>query len=534
MLHFIPAWYQQDTWCENEQKWYVRRMHTEFDDTVKQVQLFHRSSVYPYQILLLGFSPNFRHFLHRQGVFHAPYWSCFDAIQEITRKKAQVFSYHNLNWPANVEFIYTPVAALALIEGERYAQIEFGEDGNPIQIDIYKDGRIDRRNLYDDRGFVSGTIVYVQGEAHYQDYLMDNGIWKMRHFQQDGHVEINPKYPQYLLAYSGRECRVPFTRMRYDSLEQVIQEVLTAYVRMMDERDLFCVAMHKRHAALLQRTLSETAKEKRVILSFFEDRFRQESCSEAAGLLRKAGCIITDSRENSRNVRAMTGREPESIISIPPYDTRVDSGVSQRLTVQNILVPVDGMEEEMMKHLLLLLGKYLTENDSARVHLLTRQADYGRESILMAQVQGWLEEAGFPEGWAVEEPSFVAENAVDDPETEAQRFFVRVCVDELSVTKCMREQRILVDLREVPELYLQITAVSLGMPQVVRTQTQFVVQGRNGVVLKKSGQLIKVLEHYLGSLLHWNDAAVYSYRLSRKYTVEALTEKWKEVIEFIG
>lgn len=97
MLHFIPAWYQQDTWCENEQKWYVRRMHTEFDDTVKQVQLFHRSSVYPYQILLLGFSPNFRHFLHRQGVFHAPYWSCFDAIQEITRKKAQVFSYHNLN-----------------------------------------------------------------------------------------------------------------------------------------------------------------------------------------------------------------------------------------------------------------------------------------------------------------------------------------------------------------------------------------------------------------------------------------------------
>ena len=85
MLHFIPAWYQQNTWHENEQKWYVRRMHTEFDDTVKQIQLFHRNKVYPYQILLLSFSPNFRHFLHRQGVYHAPYWSCFDAIQEITK-----------------------------------------------------------------------------------------------------------------------------------------------------------------------------------------------------------------------------------------------------------------------------------------------------------------------------------------------------------------------------------------------------------------------------------------------------------------
>ena len=55
MLHFIPAWYQQDNWWENEQKWYVRRMHTEFDDTVKQIQLFQRNGSFPYQILLLGF-----------------------------------------------------------------------------------------------------------------------------------------------------------------------------------------------------------------------------------------------------------------------------------------------------------------------------------------------------------------------------------------------------------------------------------------------------------------------------------------------
>ena len=83
-------------------------MHTEFDDTVKQIQLFHRNKVYPYQILLLSFSPNFRHFLHRQGVYHAPYWSCFDAIQEVKRKKAVLLSFHNMKWPPHVEFVYTP------------------------------------------------------------------------------------------------------------------------------------------------------------------------------------------------------------------------------------------------------------------------------------------------------------------------------------------------------------------------------------------------------------------------------------------
>ncbi len=140
-------------------------MHTEFDDTVKQIQLFHRNGSFPYQILLLGFSPNFRHFLHRQSVFRAPYWSCFDAIQEIRRRKAAVLSFHNMKWPPHMEFIYTPFAVVALREGERFAQIEFGEDGNPIQIDMYEKGELCRRNLYDDRGFVSSTILYRGGKG---------------------------------------------------------------------------------------------------------------------------------------------------------------------------------------------------------------------------------------------------------------------------------------------------------------------------------------------------------------------------------
>ena len=90
MLYFIPAWYQKNAWSENEQNWYEKRMHTEFDDTVKQVQLFHRNGAYQYRIMLLGHAPNFRHFLHRQSVYHAPYWSCFDAIQEVQRKKHEM------------------------------------------------------------------------------------------------------------------------------------------------------------------------------------------------------------------------------------------------------------------------------------------------------------------------------------------------------------------------------------------------------------------------------------------------------------
>lgn len=61
MLYFIPAWYKQNMWCENEQQWYMRRLKSEFDETIKQITLFHRNVDRPYRILVLGYSPNFRH-----------------------------------------------------------------------------------------------------------------------------------------------------------------------------------------------------------------------------------------------------------------------------------------------------------------------------------------------------------------------------------------------------------------------------------------------------------------------------------------
>ena len=81
MLYFIPAWYKQNMWCENEQQWYIRRLKSEFDETIKQITLFHRNVDRPYRILVLGYSPNFRHFLHRQGMYRSKYWSCLDVYK---------------------------------------------------------------------------------------------------------------------------------------------------------------------------------------------------------------------------------------------------------------------------------------------------------------------------------------------------------------------------------------------------------------------------------------------------------------------
>jgi len=531
MLHFIPAWYQQNNWCENEQYWYARRMRTEFDDTVKQIQLFHRSQAYPFQVMLLSFAPNYRHFLHRQSVFHAPYWSVFDAIQEIRKKKIRIFSFHNLQWPEHVEFIYSPFVVVAMLHGEKYAQVEFGEDGNMIQIDLYHKEKLKRRNTYDDRGFISSTTIYENEQPVHQDYLNDKGIWKLRHHFRENRIEVNPKIPTYLIEYNGQEYQKQFSKMSYDSMDEIIAEVLTSYLEYLDEKDMFCVAMHHLHTDLLKEAL----KDKKTILSFYENRYDIEKHQQNRYMIATADYIITDSQENLKKVKKSMGTEMSNMIDITPFDSRVDFGISQQLNVQKILVPVDGMNESKFEELIVRLGEYLPKNENARIHLFTRIADYDRKKVLLEQVRRILKNAGMNEDWAAEEKkATVAENRLDAVEETPILFTVEQCVDELSVSKCMREQRLIVDMRSSAELYLRIAGISVGIPQIVYKSNQFVEHEKNGLVIKNIDRLGEALSFYLDSLNNWNEAMVYSYELGKKYTTGELIEKWKEVISFVG
>lgn len=533
MLYFIPAWYQKNAWSENEQNWYEKRMHTEFDDTVKQVQLFHRNGAYQYRIMLLGHAPNFRHFLHRQSVYHAPYWSCFDAIQEVRRKKMMVLSFHSIDWPKDIEFIYTQFAVLALLHQKKYAKIDFGEDGNPIRIQMYEDGKIIRKNIYDDRGFVSSTILYDEEEEPlYQDYLMENGIWKIRHYFADDHVEVNPKNPEYLLRYEDREIHSAFRQLRYGNLSEVIREVTIAYIRFTSADDIFCVAMHQQHTQLLHEIL----RDRKMILSFFEERFSWEEEKNIRSMMLEADHIVADSYDNSEKIRTFMGDESVPITEITPFDTRVDFGISQQLSVQKILVPVDGLQDHVFESLVRQLGNYMLCNKNAQIHLFTRCADLGIADHLLAEVRMLMGEENLPIEWAVPEGERkVCENDLDDYEEPVPaRFFVEECVDELSVSKCMREQRIMVDMRETPELYMQIMAISVGIPQIIQTPTQYLQDSANGIVLQELDRLKESLDFYLDGLAHWNEAMISCYEIGKKYTTKVLLQKWKEVIESIG
>ncbi len=531
MFYIIPSWYKQNTWNENEQCWYVRRSKSEFDDSVKQIQLFHRNKVWPYRLIILGHVPNFRHFLHRQGMFRARYWSCFDAMCEITRRKVAVFSFQNIQWPEGMVFEYTPFAVVAFYCGEKFAQIEFGDDGNVIRIDMFAGGKLARSYIYDDRGFVASSVVYKDDREIFQDYMMENGIWKLRRYSDDGHVEINPTYPNFLLFYHGKGYQLKYSKLRYDSIEEVISEVLSEYIALTDDDDVFCMAMHNQHLQILRKSLAD----KKTILSFFEDRINLEEPG-VTEMVAASDWVVTDTQETAEKIKQLVSEKKRQVIDINPYDFRFASNVSQKLTVQKILIPVDRLSSEIFERTIHAVTHYIMNNDKAEVHLFTRKSVYNRKEVLLGRTRDVLRKYGYNEMMAVlEEKKNIAENVIDaDQDAVEIRFFVDQCVDELSVSRCMREQRVFVEMSQRPEPYVQIAALSAGIPQIVSCKNQFVENRENATIINEPEQIEEPLHYYLDSLANWNDAMICSYDMGKKFSTEALLARWRGVIDSIG
>lgn len=397
----------------------------------------------------------------------------------------------------------------------------------------------------------SSTVIYENGIEQYQDFLMENGIWKIREYKNDGHVVVNPTCPDYDVVpdaksgKAGEPVEIRFTKAEYDSLEAVIEEVFASYVNLTRQGDSFFVAMHPLHIRVAEHVL----KGKRVIATFFENRFDFTQTSLAADFLEHAENIITDSDYTTKIIMANLGAVNNKpfrlhITDIPPYDTRMDFGISSQLRVQNILVPVDGLTKDAFAQIIKGLADYLTINDLARVHFFTRDASWGHEDAIKNDTVKLLDSMGYDSrlvtgdgeaalGFGGSGADVFAENELGDIEkTVEQRFFVDVCVDERDISKCINEQRVILDMRGTMDVFVYVTAISKGVPRISLSADQFLVSGKNGMVIDDFSDIGRSLTYYLDSFENWNQALVECYELGQKYTTSVLLKKWRKVLNF--
>ena len=521
MLYFIPAWYSGNIFKENSQQWHQRRLVSEVDDTVKQLQLFDRKKICDTCTLLLNHAPNYRHFLHRQGLLHNNYFSVFDSIQNVKVKKPAIFSYRDLKWPSDVEFVYSPFCVIAYLDGKKYAQIEFGEDGNMIQIDMYQDDVIKRRNIYDDRGFLSLTIVYEKGNWVYEQYLNPNGTWVVCKCN-DNRVLVNKKENKYLINDEYH----PFLKSEYDGVEELIKEVLISYLKYTNKDDIFVLAMHKLHSSLL----SEALNNRKTILSFFNNRCRLDD-KYSITLCDEADAIVLDSKDTYYKVGLDRFNYDNKVTNITPFDCRVDFGISRQLKQKNILLSVDLLSDEEYEKVIIILMNYMLKNNDVRTILFTRNGAYNIEDKLLNKTKDILDKNGFDSDYASKKSNVKFENNLND--SLPILFYVRQCIDELSLSKCLKEQRLVIDLGKQTDLFLQIGSISMGIPMIIGKSSEYVENGKNGFVLNDLDKLDKVLSYYLDTLNNWNNAMIASYEIGKKFSSDNLVKWWKGVIDYV-
>ena len=380
-----------------------------------------------------------------------------------------------------------------------------------------------RKNVYDDRGFLSDTIAYENNQAVYEQYLDGKGNWKMCHFFEDGHIEINSENPFYLIDNK----RFKFNCLSYDSMESLIEEVFSTYLDEMTEKsDIFCLAMHVLHHDMLEKLFEK----RKTILSFYQNRLELFDDPELKSLIQNTNYCIVDSKHKISLLEDYAEKKLP-IVDITPFDTRADFGISQQLTVQNILVPIDTIEQSKFEELILLFASYFETNETARVHFFTRNANWDRVDSILNFTCEVLKVNGLDERLARKETNDKAEFDLDGDKKVPIKFFVDQCVDELSISKCMREQRIMVDLTSRPDLYLQISCISSAIPQIVSFNTQYVHDGKNGFIVKEVSEVLNGLKYYLDNITNWNKCMIYSYELGKEYNTASLIRKWKGVMK---
>ena len=476
MIWFIPSWYQDNSFVVKELNGNRSLSSSYFDDTVSQVKIFKEEDK-DVSLLILSYSPHLRHFLYREEIMDVFYTSIFDELQDVHSKRMGLYSYKDLNWPRDVEWIYTPSIILAKREGKLYAKVYFGKEGFMIGVDLFQEER--KRLIFDDRGFLS-CIQYFQDEKiSYEEYYNEKGEWQFRHDFHDGKVVIN----------ESQKHR--FRKMCYNSLEEVMKEFLQRKLYYYSFDDYVIIAADDHHNQLVMGSIWK----QKVILSLFGHRF---DIVKGEHLYHQVDVVITDSNKKKKYLESQFN--VHNVYTISPLDTRFKLGQSQRIKTLKIYFLLDQTSYLYLEDII----KYMIDHPLVNLHIGFYQKEENVHQLL---------------------------EKLHAPFKIGERIFLEKIYDERDLIRLLNDIRIIVDVRETSDSYIQIAGMSTGIPQIVRHQSNYVYHKKNGFCIEDSYSVNDGLQFYLEDLDHWNDSLVYSYHLMQDYSGKKILKKWREIID---
>lgn len=484
MKFFIPAWYQENQWWRDKNvPFYEKENRSDFDDMISLMNM-HKKNSQPFHLIQLAYHSSFQLFLHRNHLYECEYFSIFDFIQGFPKSTPRPLDYRDFNWPEGTEFIYTLFIIKAVNDNE-VTNIYYNEDGYLVWMEKFIDNVKVSKWIFDNRGFLSSIIKYVDGREQQLFYLNYDGDILLEENLVTGEVYVRKDFEKFKSKY-------------YTNIEFLIQEQLTTYLENF-QVDSVIVAFNKCHNHLIESVISN----ENIVYSIFKERNSAEFLIEGLHDTK----FIVDTKSNENKLLAKINQS--NILRITPFDTEVLPSISNQLYLDYIGIFIDGISDKELIKIIQVLQPILLESGKYKLSLLTRKGSHSRTEELRQIVSDVNDK-------------FLEKEDLEDLLEEAIEDLVVIKFEyipyEVDLLKLISKIRIIVDLSSEPDLYIQIASISSGIPQINKVKNEYVADGMNGLIINDINQLPNAILDYLQSLKQWNASLSYSYKLIEKYS----------------
>ncbi|WP_231120244.1 accessory Sec system protein Asp1 [Limosilactobacillus reuteri] len=501
MDYLVPAWH------ELLEDWAYTIPKLEFDDAVSHIKVF-QTNQKPFSLIITDYQPQLSTKLNQLTISPTQIFSTFDYLQGVHHVDSQIVDYRDFNWPTGAYYDFTNFRVIVMVKENPYAKVTFDTQGKILWVDYLEKDKISRRLLLDSRGFISREELFENGQPYQYIYYDEQGYWRFKHDIKSDRVEINKRF-SWLTDH-----------LNYKHLNDLFTEIITKHVlsKFDMDQDNLIVTMDDQ-AVIDQKTYLPY----QPIFSLSRWHRYHESLDE---LKSQQLNLVADNNETKNNIKKQTNIDATII---PLFQSRFNLGHSQRSDQEQIGLFIESMTKDEVDKVLELLYQRLLKNPKTTTLTLM---SYSTEKLQQSQqaLENLKENHQGEFVLASEEQNEVEEILTRQIDIPKLTIDTKRISTPAEAGRQLDSLRILIDWGNGLDEFLQISAISTGIPQIYRQPNSQIKNYQNGLICPQLSDINKGLDYYLGNLKHWNEALIYNVQLMNQLSATELQKKWKKVL----
>lgn len=513
MKYFVPSWHLDiGDWASTQQ-------NITFDDAIGDMRIMNHADE-DYGLIIGDYKPQLITQLNAEGVAPTDTLAAFDWIQNTAlQDNSRIVDIQDFNWPRGTYFEYGPFSVDAICNDEHIARLLFNNIGQILRIERWQNGCHQEDIIMDTRGFVSSIQTFdKQNQLQKTIFFNLYGDWRVIEDAKTGRCHINSRY------------QGDFTQSDYASRHDLINEAIASLIQKRLDKDSDQIVLTADDQQIID--LKQFNGFKTIIQAsqwHADDRF-WEPMNGRTDLT-----IVTDSEAADRHVHKIMGDQIETNL-LPMFASQFSLGHSDEYTTQTILLFVSEQTTmlNLRKGLAQLMEMVDQNQNSERLQIAAYDGRLLNQARQIAQeiAQDHPRLLVDPE----EEQMMSNPDLVDkdiDPRMEKQQhwqpipIYTKRIVQTTDLLQLLDQVRVVVDLGNNPDSYVQMVSISVGLPQINLIETDLVRDHENGLLLANVADLTAALQFYLGSMENWNRARVDAVQQINNYSGKRILHNWQ-------